>query len=131
MKKKPVIIIVVIVTVSVIIFALTMLLNNQTPISMVEVHGTVTGNSTLIPSFVGFTYVGTTTVKVESGYYSVTLPNNRSYQVDITYDYKIPPPMPKFTGPVPIIGPPECFIRSFDLHANSNQFEYDISCPKM
>ena len=134
MKKKPIIIIVIIVAGSGILFMLLTGFNNETSLSHIQVNGTVTTNSTTIPRFVYFNAWGTTSVKVESGFYSTTLPNDLSYGVVVDYAYKIPLPPPKFTGNG---GAPSwsadglCQAGKFDLHAKSNHVEYNISCPKM
>ena len=132
--KKPIIIGVIILAVSVPVFMFVILLNNETMFNMIQVNGTVKTNSTTIPRFIGFTDLGTKSVNVESGFYSITLPNNRSYEVVFIYDYKVPPAPPKYTGNT---GAPswsaegQCVGGVFVLHVQSNHLEYNISCPKM
>lgn len=109
------------------------LLHSETVFNIVQVNGTVTTNSTTIPYFISFTDLGTKSVNVESGFYSITLPNNRSYEVVIFYHHKVLPIEPNSTNATYLTRTDYglCLPITFDLHAKSSQLEYDISCPKM
>ncbi len=126
LNYKTVIIGVIILAVSVIVFVLVI------SFSTIHVHGTVTTNSTTIPTFISFTYVGSSTVKVENGSYSINIPNNRLYHVVVFYEYKIPPNKLNSVGyhQSATRGSSLCLPTILDLHSNWFEFEYNVSCPK-
>jgi hypothetical protein len=89
---------IIIITAGGVLFVWLTWLNNETSLNMIQVSGTVITNSTTIPRFIEFTSGMTTKIaQVETRYYSIALPNDRSYYISVDYADKIPPVVPNNT----------------------------------